>query len=1200
MKFRKALALLLSAVMATSMTSFAASAATTDSSSASAGSYYNVSYLENYAQAAYDVKGLGAVYSPASTTFKTWSPDASSVSLKLYATGSDSESGAAVLGTYAMTKDTTTGVWSVKVDGDLKNVYYTYVVNVYGNVKETQDVYSKAVGVNGNRSMVVDLDSTDPEGWTNDKHVLFDNASDAVVWEVHVRDFSASDTSGVSKENQGKYLAFAEGGTKLNSSTDEDAVSTGIDYLVEQGINCVQLMPVYDFQSVDESTVSSSTNRNWGYDPQNYNVPEGSYSSNAYDGNTRITEFKQMIQALHDRGISVIMDVVYNHTYTTEGSCFSRTVPGYYYRMTSATTYSNGSGCGNETASDKLMYRKYMIESLKYWVEEYHIDGFRFDLMGIHDIPTMNLIREEIDNIYADGSGKKILMYGEPWSGGTVAITDGCSQPKASQLDERVGMFCDSYRDAIKGDTNGAGKGYVQGTTSKTATVVKGIKGQGFAAKAPSQTISYADAHDNLILWDKIVKSNSSSEWESTSEDFKAQMKEAMTLVLTAQGIPFMTAGTEHCRTKFGDHNSYKSSDSINAIDWTRIETYADIVAYYKGLLQIRKNYTAMSDGVFHTPTFQSSTGYAVAYTYDNDVEGEWGKVCVIVNSGTAEKEITLDGSGWVVVADGTKAGLESLGTVDGSTYTIAGRGTAVLVEAATFGNLKDTDVEYGTLTTNHVDENGNLLKTSTSKYEAGSTYRALPDATILFDNVLVNTEGATSGTVVGGENYTVTFTYKSTGVKSGYLTVEYVDTDGNNIKDGVSYHLRDGDSYEIPVAEIQGYQLDTYAYPAKSYGTFTGEDQTVKFVYEQLSGTSITVHYYNANNWSTVRCYAYTDGGAEPNGAWSNATKMKAEGDGWFKCTVPAGSAYVMFHNGGGVQEPGSGESGYPASGEVWIQNKAITFGSTVITSHIDLATGKKLVSDVVKTVDKTTSAATYTTYALEGRTDVIAPMNATGNYRAGIINVVYLYTSGEMPISNILIGDADMNGEVSVMDATLIQKHLVGMTEITGDALIAADATYETVVSVLDATAIQKYLAGLGDTGKVGQYYDINDKPNEIETQPVVTEPEVTEPEVTEPRPESYTLVLSNSQHWDGTIYCSTWATGEEPVAREMTFLTTNGYGESQYKITIPSNIDFIQFNNGQGGKKTIDIEFTGDEVNFWIQGDTDEFGAHYYGTW
>ena len=401
MRLRKPLSILLSLSMIAGMSAFASNAAVTSDESVSASNYYNANYLESYASKAYNESGLGSVYSKTSTTWKTWSPDASSVKLKLYTTGSDNEAGASAIGTYDMKKDSSTGVWSLNLSGDYKNKYYTYLVTVNGTTKETQDVYSQAVGVNGNRTMVVDLDSTDPSGWSDDKHVLFNSASEAAVWEVHVRDFSVSKNSGVSEDNKGKYLAFAEGGTTLNSDTSSSAVSTGIDYLVEQGINCVQLMPVYDYGSVKEDVASSSSNRNWGYDPVNYNAPEGSYSTNPYDGNTRITEFKQMIQALHDRGISVVMDVVYNHTFSND-SCFNRTVPGYYYRMHSSSAYSNGSGCGNETASDKLMYRKYMIESVKYWAEEYHIDGFRFDRF-VHFSFAKD---EQVNRIFMDGAGE--------------------------------------------------------------------------------------------------------------------------------------------------------------------------------------------------------------------------------------------------------------------------------------------------------------------------------------------------------------------------------------------------------------------------------------------------------------------------------------------------------------------------------------------------------------------------------------------------------------------------------------------------------------------------------------------------------------------------------------------------------------------------------------------------------------------------
>lgn len=1255
MKLRKPISLLLSVSMLLGMTTFVSNAAN-GSDPVSAGSYSNGNYLESYASKAYNETDLGVTYSKTSTTWKTWSPEASSVSVKLYKTGSDSEAGAGTLGTHSMTKNSTTGVWSLTLNGDYKNVYYTYLVNVGGRTNETQDVYSKAVGVNGNRSMVVDLDSTDPDGWSSDKHVLFNNAEEAVVWEVHVRDFSASNTSGVSKENQGKYLAFAEGGTKLNSDTSASAVSTGIDYLVEQGINCVQLLPVYDFQSVREDIPSSSDNRNWGYDPQNYNAPEGSYSSNAYDGNTRITEFKQMIQALHDRGISVVMDVVYNHTYSTD-SCFNRTVPGYYYRMTSSTAYSNGSGCGNETASDKLMYRKFMIDSIKYWAEEYHIDGFRFDLMGLHDITTMNNIRSALDGLYSDGSGKKILMYGEPWTGGTTPISNGCSQAKASSLDARVGMFCDSYRDSIKGGTNDASKGFIQGNNDKTWGVVNGVQGKGFSAKAPSQTIAYADAHDNLILWDKIVKSNGSSTWTSTSDAFKGQLKEAMTLILTSQGIPFITAGTEFARTKKGDHNSYKSDDSINAIDWSRVKTYSDTAEYFKGLMQIRSHYTPLKNGSFNTPSFQSDYGYVVAYTYSNSKSNEWGNVCVLVNSGTQAYSIPLNGSGWTIVANDKKAGLKSLGTVSGNSYSVPARSAAILVQSSTFSRLTNTDVKYGTLTTKHVDDKGNVLKTSTAKYREGSTYRAIPDSTLLFDYDISDIQGATSGKVVGGKNYEVTYVYSSNGTTSGYISVKYVNASGTPVKDEISYRYKAGESYDIPFAAIQGYQLNTDKYPANTSGVFDGNSKTITFVYKNLDNTSSTVHYYKPSSWSDVRCYAYTEDGTEVNGEWAKATLMTSEGNGFYKCTVPASSAYVMFHpTSGSLQEPGQGESGYPVSGEAWIQNKTVTFSSKVVTSHINLNTGSKLAADVIDSQSKVTSSQTYRTSALSGRSDVIVPSNASGSYAAGVVNVVYLY-GDNTPIpstapstapstvpstapstapstvpstapstepttvpNRILIGDVDMDGRITISDATIIQKHVSEIITLSGDQLIAADCDGDLRIGVKDATYIQKYVSEISDVALVGTYREPETVPAPTTTQPQTTQPttapipttqpttappttapQTTQP-TTQPTPSTYTVTFTNSQKWSGTIYCHYWSktTGEETKwpGVKMTAAGTNDYGENMYTIKIPADTEYIIFNNNNS--QTVDIPFDGSELRFYATSELDNLWHHGYGTW
>ena len=1124
-KFRRTLSLLLASLMVVGSASFAATAAEADDLVG----YSNQSYLESYAGNAYGETGLGSTYSPSQTTFKTWSPEASSVKVKLYKTGSDSEKGAGEIGVYDMTKNSSTGVWSCSLSGDHKNEYYTYIVNVKGKTNETQDIYAKAVGVNGNRSMVVDLDSTDPQGWDSDRHVVFENAGEAVVWEIHVRDFSASESSGVSYENSGKYLAFTEAGTTLNGRSGD--IATGIDYLVEQGINCVQLMPVYDFQSVDE-TSPSATNRNWGYDPQNYNAPEGSYSTNPYDGNVRITEFKQMIQALHDRGISVVMDVVYNHTYNTSSS-FERTVPGYYYRMTNGSTFSNGSGCGNETASDKQMYRKFMVESCKYWAEEYHIDGFRFDLMGLHDVATMNAIRSGLDSLYSDGTGKKILMYGEPWTGGTTLNPDPIYSWQGtgiSRLDSRVGAFGDQYRDAIKGDTDGIGKGFVQGNTSaNTGKIVSGVKGTVYSAtspKSPAQAVSYADAHDNLIMWDKIVKSNGSSDYTGTNAEFQKQMKEIYTLLLTSQGIPFMTAGSEFGRTKKGDHNSYISPDSINAIDWNRVKQMSGLASYYKGLLSIRKNYSALHSSYIVTPSFQSSYGDVVAYTYTNSKSGEWNKLAVLVNGGSQAYSITLDGSGWKVVANGTSAGLTSLGDVSGNQYSIPAKGCAVLVDSASFGNLKPSE-EFGTLTVNHVDTNGTLLKTQTAKYKAGATYRATPDKDLLFDYELIGTQGETSGTVAAGGTYTVTFTYQMSGAGSGYVNVSHVDASGKQLAEPVKTRCKIGDSFTTNPVSIAGYQLDTSRLPANAGGTFTGTVD-VKYVYVPLSNTTTTVHYKNTNNWSTVRCYAYYTNAAgatvELNGKWDTAKVMTSEGNNWYTATFSAPMAYVLFHNGKGTagsntaQDPGS--VGYCVIGESWIENGVETFNTKVVTSHVDVKTGQKIAADVVTNADGVKSTDKYQTAPLAGRTDAIIPDNATGYYSAGIVNVVYYYgEGGEQPttapaptekpteapttvkpteapttakptekptvapttakptepvVTRVLVGDVNFDGVINVVDATAIQRIAAEQVVPTQAAKIAGDVDGNGIGTVVDATLVQRYAAGLSNTGNAGKYVD------------------------------------------------------------------------------------------------------------------------------
>ena len=401
----------------------------------------------------YDGCDLGFTFTPESTTFKVWAPSAEQVLLKLYTTGSFHEAGAQVMGIKQMLLDGRTGVWSATVEGNLNKIYYTYVIKTEKGTHETQDVYSKAVGVNSLRSMVVDLSSTDPEGWENDRHVLPDKPNDAIVWEIHVRDFSSSDSSGVSKDHRGKFLAFTEKNTVIPFTS----YPTCLNYLKELGITHVQLNPVFDFGSVNEIT---GVDYNWGYDPVNYNVPEGSYSTDPYHGEVRIREFKEMIKSLHEEGIGVIMDVVYNHTFVLEGSSLNLTTPNYYYRKSSAENYYNGSGLGNTLSSDKAMTSKFISDSLCHWVNEYHIDGFRFDLMGCHDYPNLAKWRANLDKI-----DQRVLMYGEPWAGGDAGISNGATKANIKNL-TRVGAFNEGYSDALKGKhelNTSAQKGFLQG-----------------------------------------------------------------------------------------------------------------------------------------------------------------------------------------------------------------------------------------------------------------------------------------------------------------------------------------------------------------------------------------------------------------------------------------------------------------------------------------------------------------------------------------------------------------------------------------------------------------------------------------------------------------------------------------------------------------------------------------------------------------
>ena len=1084
MKIRRIISVVLAVLMLTSLFTVAASAA--DADLAGTG-YANQSYLENYATQAAKANDLGATYTPTATTFKVWAPEATSVMVKMFTTGTDAESGAAVLGTSAMTYDSTTGIWSLTKSGDYKNTYYTYLVTRDGVVNETVDPYAKGVGANGNRSMVVDLDATDPEGWDQDSHVLFDNPGEAVVWEVHVRDFSIDVSSGVSEANRGKYLAFTEGDTKVGGNS---AVSSCVDYLVEHNVNCVQLMPIEDFASIDET--DNQVKRNWGYDPKNYNVPEGSYSSDPYDGNVRIKEFKMLVQALHDRGISVVMDVVYNHTFIREGSPFSKTVPKYFYRMSNMNnnTYHNGSGLGNVLSSEKAMTRKYIQDSLLYWANEYHIDGFRFDLMGCFDTTSIKAWRTALD-----GVDSRILMYGEPWAGGSdIGINNAVNKSNINTL-TRVGGFNEGYSDALKGSHETAtGTGFLNGGSNTEIMKAAGGTATDFPGAQPVQMINYTDNHDNFTLFDKILAANKTSGFTTGKDDASlynknknavnnpsaqalGQMKVALTSALTSQGIPFTVAGTEFCRTKYGDQNSYRTPDNINAIDWTRASTYKDTANYYAGLVAIRKACSAFGDNTAQSVTTVSG---CTAWQITNSKSGEWNKVIVALNNSASAKSISLSGS-WVVVANGTKAGTASLGNASGS-YSVPAWSSVVLVDSSSFGNYSQPALGTASLTVEHYTRDSasgsyTKVKTETAKYKENQTWRASQNNSILFDHELTETvstaaNNATYGKATAGQNITVKFYYTRT-IGSGTLTVNFIDAANNGqAKAPMYYRLKDGAEFSIPATRVQGYQLDTTRVPGNTIGTFdSANPPTFNFYYNKLSNTSTKVHYYNAKGWSYVNCYAYDDLGNEALGAWANqgkrdASLMKDDPDQsdskWLVVTVPTNACYVMFHMVSN-QVPDQGEPGYEVSGEAWIKDNVTSFNCTIITSHVDLETGEKLSPDVTKDYTNVRSNQTYTTSPdTTLHRNYVAPALASGFYQPGVLNVVYLYTDEQQHGDDDLIyGDVDLDKYVTIMDATLLQRALAKSVSLTDDQQTVADVDVNDTVDAVDVTLIRRYLA-------------------------------------------------------------------------------------------------------------------------------------------
>lgn len=798
-------------------------------------------YAANLDKSAYSGNDLGASYSKKATTFKVWSPNAASVRVNIFEHGSDNEGDAGSIMSRAMSLDKTTGVWSVTINGDLLNKYYTYSVTHGKTTKETADVYAKACGVNGQRSMVVDLNTTNPDGWENDKHVLVQNQTDASVWEISVADFSSSESSGVSEANRGKYLAFTEEGTTVNGV--QGASSTCVDYLKKLGVKYVQIMPFYDFGSVDESK-NIMDQYNWGYDPVNYNCPEGSYSTNPKKGEVRIKECKQMIQALHNAGIGVIMDVVYNHTYTSD-SWFQRTVPNYYYRMNNDGTFSNGSGCSNDTASEHLMFRKYMIDSVTYWASEYHIDGFRFDLMGLHDVTTMNSIRTALDNLYADGSGSQILMYGEAWDMATNCDegTVLASQKNLKQLSDRIGAFDDTIRDAIKGSTGGTDGAFVQ-EGSRRANLKTGIAGQSDTttgwANVPSQCVTYASCHDNLCLYDKLVGSvyGADGKYRKRYEDLVAMNKLSAAIVITSQGIPFSLGGEEFCRSKDGDENSYASSRKENMLDWENVDLYSDVIEYYRGLYKIRDAFAAFSDSTAATAnslTYLSDVPKGVmGYTINNTESGKWSQMCVIFNGSDSAQNVTAKGD-WVVLADNKTAGLRNIKNVTNS-VKVEAHSAVIMVDTKSYDSVGIMDDEGAVVIDYYDNKTEKLIKSQTLTGELGTSYDVTNLASTLNYDVK-KTDGEIKGVFTDQVGHAKVYVEEYDGEMST-VTVKFVDeTNNTEIEDSFLVKNRKGEQYYTPdLPSIKNYKLVLDDLPTNGAGKLDSASKTVTYKYTRVT----------------------------------------------------------------------------------------------------------------------------------------------------------------------------------------------------------------------------------------------------------------------------------------------------------------------------------------------------------------------------
>ena len=637
---------------------------------------YSTEEFEN----AYTYTGddLGAVWTKESTVFRVWAPTADEVLLNLYESGTPNKDDRTEQISMTAAEN---GTWTAKKEGDLNGTYYTYTAVQDGVSQEVCDPYARTTGVNGKRAMVINLEETDHDGWDADKNPhAGEGINEAVIYELHMRDLSTDKSSGI--KNVGKFLSLTEKGTKT-----EGGISTGLDHLTDLGITHLHLLPVYDFGSVDE-TYTYEKLYNWGYDPVNYNVPEGSYSTDPYNGEVRVGEMKQMVKSLHDSGISVVMDVVYNHVYSADDFSINKFVPGYFSRINADGTYSNGSGCGNDTASERSMVRKYIVDSVCYWVNEYHIDGFRFDLVGLLDTETVNEIVEAVHKEHPD-----VVFYGEGWSLETNVTKEGLklATQKNSELTPGFAYFNDTIRDGLKGNVfNTGGTGFVSGAKNMEETISDCFLGNADWCSSPAQTVNYAACHDNMTLFDRLAVSRN----DASPEELVRMNNLSAAVYMTAEGIPFIMSGEEMLRSKpkedgTFDSNSFSSGDEINALKWSDLEDkqYQDVYQYYKGLIAFRKAHSSLrlSDAAEVEKTVKPVSGmpehvvaFDIAASAVADETAE--QIYLVFNADDKEQKIELPEGTWNVYINGEKAGTEVLETISDKTVKVSPVSAMVLV----------------------------------------------------------------------------------------------------------------------------------------------------------------------------------------------------------------------------------------------------------------------------------------------------------------------------------------------------------------------------------------------------------------------------------------------------------------------------------------------------------------------------------------